>query len=142
MIPVRWWEELTMTDPEASTAIEAARRIAERRLGAAELVASCLDRIAAREAIVGAWECVDRERALATARQRDAEPPRGPLHGIPIAVKDLIDTADLPTTYGSPIYRGHLPAADAACVALARAAGAIVLGKTVTTEFAAFTPGK
>jgi Asp-tRNA(Asn)/Glu-tRNA(Gln) amidotransferase A subunit family amidase len=135
-------KEMTMVDPRALTAIEAARRIAERRLGAAELVAACLDRITAREAIVGAWECVDRERALATARQRDAEPPRGPLHGIPIAVKDLIDTVDLPTAYGSPIYRGHRPAADAACVALARAAGAILLGKTVTTEFAAFTPGK
>ncbi|HJU19945.1 MAG TPA: amidase, partial [Stellaceae bacterium] len=65
-----------------------------------------------------------------------------PLHGIPIAVKDLIDTVDMPTAYGSPIYQGHRPAADASCVALARAAGAVVLGKTVTTEFACFTPGK
>jgi Asp-tRNA(Asn)/Glu-tRNA(Gln) amidotransferase A subunit family amidase len=79
---------------------------------------------------------------LAAARRRDAEPPRGPLHGIPIAVKDLIETVDMPTAYGSPIYRGHRPAADASCVALARAAGAVVLGKTVTTEFATFTPGK
>ena len=79
---------------------------------------------------------------MAEARQRDGEPPRGPLHGVPIAVKDLIDTGDMPTGYGSPIYRGHRPAADAACVALARAAGAVVLGKTVTTEFATFTPGK
>src|SRR5207244_8789121 len=63
-------------------------------------------------------------------------------HGIPIAVKELIDTVDMPTAYGSPIYRSHRPAADASCVALARAAGAVVLGKTVTTEFAAFTPGK
>ena len=92
--------------------------------------------------MVGAWQYLDRERALATARQRDAEPPRGPLHGIPIAVKDLIDTVDMPTAYGSPIYRNHRPAADASCVALAKAAGAVVLGKTVTTEFAAFTPGK
>jgi Asp-tRNA(Asn)/Glu-tRNA(Gln) amidotransferase A subunit family amidase len=131
-----------MTDPSALTAVEAAQRIAERQLGAEALVAACLDRIDAREDIVGAWQYLDRERALATARQRDAEPPRGPLHGIPIAVKDLIDTADMPTTYGSPIYRDHRPAADAACVALARAAGAVILGKTVTTEFAAFTPGK
>jgi Asp-tRNA(Asn)/Glu-tRNA(Gln) amidotransferase A subunit family amidase len=128
-----------MTDASALTAIEAARRIAERQLSAAALVKACLDRIDAREEVVGAWQYLDRERALATARQRDAEPPRGPLHGIPIAVKD---TADMPTAYGSPIYRGHRPAADAACVALARAAGAIVLGKTVTTEFATFTPGK
>src|SRR6266513_3117798 len=83
-----------------------------------------------------------REAALAGARRLDAEPPRGPLHGLPIAVKDLIDTVDMPTAYGSAIYRGHRPTADASCVALARAAGAIVLGKTVTTEFAAFTPGK
>jgi Asp-tRNA(Asn)/Glu-tRNA(Gln) amidotransferase A subunit family amidase len=131
-----------MTDPNALTAIEAARRIAERQLGAEALVAACLDRIGAREDVVGAWQYLDGERAMMTARRRDAEPSRGPLHGIPIAVKDLIDTADMPTAYGSTIYRGHRPAADAACVALARAAGAVLLGKTVTTEFAAFTPGK
>ncbi len=131
-----------MTDPRSLTVREAARQIAERRLTAEAVVAAYLDRIEARETIVGAWEYLDRERALATARRRDAEPSRGPLHGIPIAVKDLIDTVDMPTAYGSPIYRGHRPAADASCVALAKAAGAIVLGKTVTTEFAAFTPGK
>jgi Asp-tRNA(Asn)/Glu-tRNA(Gln) amidotransferase A subunit family amidase len=124
------------------TAIDAAREIAERRLAAAELVAACCDRIEARESVVGAWQYLDRGRAMATARQRDVEPPRGPLHGVPVAVKDLFDTADMPTAYGSPIYEGHRPAADAACVALARAAGAIILGKTVTTEFATFTPGK
>jgi len=106
------------------------------------LTAAYLDRIEAREPIVGAWQYLDREQALATARRRDAEPPRGPLHGIPLAVKDLIDTVDMPTTYGSSIYHGHWPAADASCVALAKAAGAVVVGKTVTTEFAAFTPGK
>ena len=131
-----------MTDPRLLTAREAARRIAARELTAEALATAYLDRIAAREDVVGAWQYLDRDRALAEARQRDREPPRGPLHGVPIAVKDLIDTADMPTGYGSPIYRGHLPAADAACVALARAAGAVVLGKTVTTEFAAFTPGK
>lgn len=67
---------------------------------------------------------------------------RGPLHGMPLAVKDVIDTVDMPTAYGSYIYRGHQPASDATCVALARAAGAIILGKTVTTEFATGTPGK
>ena len=92
--------------------------------------------------VVGAWEYLGRDQALAEARRRDAEAPRGPLHGVPIAVKDLIDTSDMPTAYGSPIYRGHRPVADASCVALARAAGAIVLGKTVTTEFATFTAGK
>jgi len=131
-----------VSDFRSLTVPEAARQIADRRLSAEALVKVCLDRIEARERVVGAWQLIDRERALAAARQRDAEPPRGPLHGIPIAVKDLIDTVDMPTAYGSPIYREHRPAADAACVALARAAGAVVLGKTVTTEFAAFTPGK
>jgi Asp-tRNA(Asn)/Glu-tRNA(Gln) amidotransferase A subunit family amidase len=134
--------EIAVTDPRSLSAIEAARQIAERKLTVEALVTAYLDHIAARESVVGAWQYLDREQALAEARQRDAEPPRGPLHGVPIAVKDLIDTSDMPTAYGSPIYRGHRPPADASCVALARAAGAIVLGKTVTTEFATFTPGK
>ena len=131
-----------MSDFRSLTVREAARQIADRRLSAEALVKVCLDHIQERETVVGAWQLIDRERALAAARRCDTEPPRGPLHGIPIAVKDLIDTADMPTSYGSPIYRDYRPAADASCVALARAAGAIVLGKTVTTEFAAFTPGK
>jgi amidase len=131
-----------VTELRSLTVREAARQIADRGLSAEALVTTYLDRVEAREAVVGAWEYLDREQALAMARRRDAEAPRGPLHGIPIAVKDLIDTRDMPTGYGSPIYRGHRPAADASCVALARAAGAVVLGKTVTTEFATFTPGK
>src|SRR5438477_543692 len=101
-----------------------------------------LERIAAREPVVGAWHHFDPDAALAAAYRCDASPPSGPLHGVPIAVKDLIDTADMPTGYGSAIYEGHRPVADAACVALARAAGAVVVGKTVTTEFACFTAGK
>src|SRR5438876_11729014 len=131
-----------MSDPLSLSARDAAREIAAGRLSATTLVAACFERIAAREPVVGAWHYLDREAALAAARQRDASPPKGPLHGIPIAVKDLIDTADMPTGYGSAIYHGRRPVADAACVALARAAGAIVLGKTVTTEFACFTAGK
>ncbi len=119
-----------------------ARDIAAGRISAEAAMRGCLDRIAAREAAVGAWQHLDPEAALAAARRADGEAPRGPLHGVPIGVKDLFDTADMPTGYGSPIYDGHRPAADAACVALARAAGAIVVGKTVTTEFACFTPGK
>ncbi|MCB0186736.1 MAG: hypothetical protein KDE31_20860, partial [Caldilineaceae bacterium] len=65
----------------------------------------------------------------------------GPLHGVPVGIKDIFDTVDMPTCYGSPIYSGHRPAADAATVALLREAGAIILGKTVTTEFAYFRPG-
>src|SRR5438876_10185853 len=131
-----------MSDPLSLSARDAAREIAAGRLSATTLVAACFERIAAREPVVGAWHYLDREAALAAARQRDASPPTGPLHGVPIAVKDLIETADMPTGYGSAIYEGHRPAADAACVALARAAGAVVLGKTVTTEFACFTAGK
>jgi Asp-tRNA(Asn)/Glu-tRNA(Gln) amidotransferase A subunit family amidase len=134
--------EIAVTDPTSLSAREAASQIAERRITAEALAAAYLERIAAREAVVGAWQYLDHEQALAAARQCDAGPPRGPLHGIPIAVKDLIDTRDMPTGYGSSIYRGHRPTADASCVALARAAGAVVLGKTVTTEFATFTPGK
>ena len=120
----------------------AAREIAARRLGVVEYVEAWLKRIAAREAEIGAWQYFDRDLVIAAARRRENEPPLGPLHGIPIAVKDVIDTFDLPTGYGSPIYADHRPGADAACVALARASGAIVLGKTVSTEFAYFTPGK
>jgi Asp-tRNA(Asn)/Glu-tRNA(Gln) amidotransferase A subunit family amidase len=90
---------------------------------------------------VRAWTHVDRDGALAQARVRDRGAIGGPLHGLPIAVKDLFDTVDMPTAYGSPIYAGHRPAWDASSVALARGAGAIVVGKTVTTEFATFHPG-
>src|SRR5712671_3242695 len=131
-----------MPEPQLLSARAAAQEIAAGRLTAEALMTACLDRIAAREKVVGAWHFLDPAAALAAARQRDAEAPRGPLHGVPIAVKDLIDTVDMPTAYGSAIYRDHRPDADASCVALARAAGAVVLGKTVTTEFATFTPGK
>jgi amidase len=127
---------------ERLTAHEAARRLAEGALTSEALVRACLDRIAAREPVVGAWAHLDPDAALAEARARDREPRRGPLHGVPVGIKDIIDTADMPTAYGSPIYAGHRPGADAACVALLREAGAVVLGKTVTTEFAAVTPGK
>src|SRR5258707_2005736 len=127
-----------MPAPLSLSGRHAAREIAAGRLSAMALVDACLERIAAREAVVGAWHYLDRDAALAAARRCDASAPSGPLHGIPIAVKDLIDTSDMPTGYGSAIYEGHPPAADAACVALAPAACAIVLGKPVTTEFAWF----
>ena len=82
-------------------------------LSSEALVKACLARIAARDEVVRAWTHLDGEQALAEARARDAEPRRGPLHGIPFGIKDNIDTVDLPTEYGSPIYRGHRPAADA-----------------------------
>jgi amidase len=129
-------------DPTSLSVRDAAREIAARRLSATDYASAWLEHIAAREPVVGAWQYFDRDAVLDAARRCDHETPRGPLHGVPIGVKDLIDTVDMPAAYGSPIYRGHRPAADAACVALARAAGAVVLGKTVTTEFAYFAPGK
>ena len=123
------------------SATAAARKLAAREITAVSLLSDCLERIAERESAVHAWTFLDTERAMQRARALDSQPSKGLLHGIPIAVKDLFDTFDMPTSYGSPIYAGHRPAADAACVALARAAGAIVVGKTVTTEFATFHPG-
>ncbi len=126
-----------MTDPNEMSAVEAARAIAERRLSSEELVRACLARIAARDAEVKAWSYVDPDQAIRAARELDKSPPRGPLHGVPIGIKDMIDTADLPTQHNSAIYVGHRPGQDAAVVAILRAAGAVILGKTDTHEFAA-----
>jgi Asp-tRNA(Asn)/Glu-tRNA(Gln) amidotransferase A subunit family amidase len=110
------------------------------RPGALEAVEASLAAIAARDGQLHAWAALDPELARRQARTLDAGPVRGVLHGIPVGVKDIFDTADFPTEYGSPIYKGHRPAADAACVAAARAAGAVIIGKTVTTEFATMVP--
>ncbi|MGH6999986.1 MAG: amidase [Stellaceae bacterium] len=118
------------------------KRVAAGEATAESETRACLERIAEREAAIGAWAYVDVERAVAEARRRDQVRAKGPLHGIAVGIKDIFDTADMPTSYGSPIYAGHRPAADAACVALLRAAGAVALGKTVTTEFAMTHPGK
>jgi Asp-tRNA(Asn)/Glu-tRNA(Gln) amidotransferase A subunit family amidase len=135
-------EDYAVSDLTTLSARESAARIAAGSLTAEALVRACLDRIAERETVTGAWHYLDPDRAIAEARQRDGAAMRGALQGVPIGVKDVMDTHDMPTSYGSPIYRRHQPAADAACVALARAAGAVALGKTVTTEFATFHPGK
>jgi len=129
-----------MADLFRLSASEAAARIRDGKLTSEDLVRSCLDRIDAREPQVKAWVHLDRDFALAQARECDKSASRGPLHGIPFAAKDIMDTADLPTEYGSPIYKGNRPRADAACVALSRAAGGVLLGKTVTTEFASRVP--
>jgi len=123
-------------------AAEAVAQLSRREISAEKLVRRCLARIAEREPIVQAWEALDAEAAIAEARRIDALRDRPPLYGLPIGVKDLIDTADLPTAYGSPIHRGHQPSRDAESVRRLREAGAIVLGKTVTTEFAVYSPGK
>lgn len=103
---------------------------------AEHLMADCLARIAARDPHIGAWTCVDAKAALAEARQRDASPRQGLLHGLPVGVKDVLETFDLPTCHGSTLYTGARPMRDSDCVAALRRAGAIVLGKTTTTEFA------
>src|SRR5256885_812877 len=111
------------------SATDVARRVAAREMTAEAVVRGCLARLAAREGVGRAGAAVAPEQARRRARELDRGPVRGPLHGVPVGVKDIIDTADLPTEMGSPIYRGHRAACDAACVALARAAGAVILGK-------------
>lgn len=123
-------------EPHELTASQAADAIASGVLTSHDLVQSCLERIAARDEETRAIAHVDAEFALAQARQCDRRPSLGPLHGVPVAVKDMIDTADLPTEYNSPIYRGHRPARDAACVSILRSRGAVILGKVATVEFA------
>jgi len=103
---------------------------------------ACLERIAEREGAVQAWEYIDRPAVLATAKGLDQRGAQGILAGVPFGVKDIIDTADIPSEYGSPIYAGHQPKTDAACVALSRKADAVLLGKTVTTEFANRHPAR
>lgn len=125
------------TPPDRLSVTEAAARIRAGTLSAETLARACLRRIAERDPDVRAWVHVDADAVLRQARELDRQPPRGPLHGIPFGVKDMIDTLDLPTQHNSPIYVGHRPGADAAAVATLRAAGALVLGKTDTTEFAA-----
>jgi Asp-tRNA(Asn)/Glu-tRNA(Gln) amidotransferase A subunit family amidase len=123
-------------------AAQAAAEIAAGRLTSEALARDCLERIAEREPAVLAWQHLDRDAAIRAARELDKQPAQGVLHGVPVGIKDVIDTHDMPTAYGSPIYAGHRPTADAGCVAMARASGMLVLGKTVTTEFASSFPGK
>src|SRR3954469_14841881 len=129
-----------MSRPNELGAAEAVARLSSGALTAEALTRACLDR-AAERASVKAWKWLDPEYALAQAREADRAGRPGLLSGLPIGVKDIIDTADMPTEHGSPIYRGNRPFADAACVALLRMAGAVILGKTVTTEFANRFPG-
>jgi amidase len=103
---------------------------------------SCLERIAEREPQVQAWQYLDADYVIRQAQVLDRGSKRGPLIGVPYGVKDIIDTADMPTEYGTPIHKNHRPQRDAACVALSRKAGAVLMGKAVTSEFANVHPGK
>lgn len=102
-----------------------------------EIARACLDVVAERDPLVKAWSYVDSDRVIRLARELDKSPVLGPLHGIPVGVKDMIDTFDMPTQHNSPIYLGHRPHQDAACVTMLRAQGVLIFGKTETTEFAA-----
>lgn len=115
--------------------------IAAGKWSALEVAQEFIADVKARDTDIKAFVSFDPEPALAAAKRIDAGPKDGPLTGVPIAVKDVFATAQLPTEFGSPIYRGNREAADAACVALACEAGALVLGKSVTTEFATVHPG-
>jgi len=123
-------------------AAQAARLIETKEATTEALVSACLERIDERDDVVRAWAFINRKDAIAGARELDRMPRRSRLHGVPFGIKDIIDTQDLPTEYGSPVYRGHRPRADAACVALLKAAGCLILGKTVTTEFAQNHPSQ
>lgn len=134
-------DDTTATEPCRLTASQARAAILAGRLSATALAESCLARIAEREPIVRAFVHLDPVRVLEAARAADAAGCPGLLGGIPVGVKDVIDTHDMPTAMNSPIWAGWQPRGDAACVAWTRAQGAIVLGKTVTTEFATRHPG-
>src|SRR5262245_12595076 len=128
------------------SATEAARLIREGRFTSVELVQGCLERVREVDGAVQAWAFLDPEHALAQARAADeyrmSGQPVGALHGVPVGLKDIIDTADMPTENGSVLHAGRMPSRDATVIASLRTAGAVIMGKTVTTEFATRAPGK
>jgi len=128
------------------TATEALKQIRAGSLTSLGLIEACLERIAAREPELQAWQYLDPEHARAQASACDATMaaggPLGPLHGLPVGIKDIIDTADMPTESGTPHFKDRQPNGDARCVAILREAGAVIMGKTVTTELAALAPSK
>src|SRR5262245_43912462 len=113
-------------------AAEAAARVGDGSVSAEDLMQACLARIAEREPQVQAWAYLDRERALEQAKAADEARKTGkgvgPLHGVPVGVKDVIDTADMPTEHGSAVFKGRRPYEDAACVTALRRAGAVIPG--------------
>ena len=126
----------TLTACEIAAAVNAGATTCEA------VARDCLERIEAREPQVLAWQYLNPEQVVAQARALDKRGARGPLAGVPFGAKDIIETCDMPTELGSPIHAGRRPQSDAACVALSRQAGAVLMGKTVTTEFANRHPGK
>lgn len=126
--------------PHELSATEAAVHVAAGRLSSVQLVRSCLDRIAETDGDIHAWAHLDPDAAIAQAqacdRHKQSGLATGPLHGIPVGLKDIIDTRDMPTTRGTPIFAGRQPSEDARVVEMLREAGAVIMGKTVTTELA------
>jgi Asp-tRNA(Asn)/Glu-tRNA(Gln) amidotransferase A subunit family amidase len=137
---------MELTNLHTLSASEAARLIRDGLISSEELVTACLARVRETDAQIQAWAFLDPAYALEQARAADdlkrQGVPIGPLHGIPVGVKDIFDTADMPTENGSVLHSGRAPSRDATVVAMLRAAGAVIMGKTVTTEFAYFAPGK
>lgn len=137
---------MMQTSLDQLTATEALRGFASGKITSVQLVSACLARIRARDDAVRAWVNIDEESAIRKAKAVDSAREQGaalgPLAGIPVGIKDIIDTVDFPTEYGSQIFAGRRPSADAFVVSQLRARGAIILGKTVTTELAFFGPGK
>jgi Asp-tRNA(Asn)/Glu-tRNA(Gln) amidotransferase A subunit family amidase len=137
---------MNLANLHALSANEAARLIREGVISSEQLLEACLARVREIDEQVQAWAFLDPDYALAQARKADERrlsgQPIGPLQGVPVGVKDIFDTADMPTEYGSVLHAGRTPSRDAAVVSLLRAAGAVIMGKTVTTEFAYFAPGK
>jgi Asp-tRNA(Asn)/Glu-tRNA(Gln) amidotransferase A subunit family amidase len=137
---------MDLTNLHLLPASEAARLIRDGVINSEQFVEACLARIREVDGQVQAWTFLDPDHALAQARAADEwhlqGRPTGPLHGVPVGVKDIFDTADMPTENGSVLYAGRTSSRDAAVIAMLRAAGAVIMGKTVTTEFAYFSPGK
>jgi Asp-tRNA(Asn)/Glu-tRNA(Gln) amidotransferase A subunit family amidase len=130
-----------MTEANELSAVVAAKRIKSGTLTAEALMRSCLERVSARDDTVKAWAHLDPYQAIASAKAADAAGNPGPLAGVPVAIKDIIDTADMPTRHGSTIYGLNRPNADAAIVTRTLSQGGVAMGKTVTTEFAWRNPG-
>lgn len=128
--------------PATLTATEIVAKVQRGETTCEAVAQACLDRVAEREPDVQAWEFLDPENVLRHARAIDKKSTKGALAGVPFGVKDIIDSGDMPSQYGSPIYAGYRPRSDAACIALARKADAVLLGKTVTTEFANYQPAR
>jgi Asp-tRNA(Asn)/Glu-tRNA(Gln) amidotransferase A subunit family amidase len=128
------------------SASEAAAAVRSSNLTSVDLVQRCIARIEALEDTLRAWTFFDPAHALHQAHEADrlhcANAPLGPLHGVPVGIKDIFDTSDMPTENGTVLHAGRTPVEDAAAVALLRAAGAVIMGKTVTTELAVYSPGK